>query len=181
MPLTHFIFPEENVGALTSFSKEKSNQLLQVLVCFWYSVRYATWPIHLKSYKRSTQWFTVCFGVLVFVGVFFFYFCTQVHLQRKFFYTIISILIFQILSFKVEKDTASITCNTATFKHCLGKKQANNSCHRVGRRWFVGSVKFAHLNYSICRRDCEQFVSTDKHNNKTSNILAMISQADPFP
>lgn len=68
-----------------------------------------------------------------------------------------------------------------TFKHCLGKQQANNSCRRVGRRCFVGSVKFAHLKYSICRRDCEQFLSTDKLNNKTFNILVMrISQANPF-
>lgn len=163
------------MGTLTSFSKRKNKQLLQVLMCFWYSVRYATWSIHSKSYKISS--------VLLFVLGFFFLTQSTPVLQCKSFHVIISILIFQMLSIKVfEKDTESITCNTGvTFKHCLGKQQANNSCHRVGRGWFVGSVKFAHLKYAICRRDCEQFVSTDKHNNKASNILVMrISQADPF-
>lgn len=83
------------------------------------------------------------FGFVVFGG----FFCTQVS-QCKFFRPIISIVIFQIHPIKVfEKDTGSITCNMGvTFKRCLGKQQANNSCHRVGRRCFVGSVKFAHLS-----------------------------------
>jgi len=40
-------------------------------------------------------------------------------------------------------NTASITRNLgAKFKHWVEEQQANNGCHRIGRRWFVGSVVF---------------------------------------